>query len=262
MNEGLPRWELQIRGDEGDLVALARECQTPDLTVFQATDQDGYLLYSSAFDECADSWGVLEVGEAHLIVLSGVLKLYRQSSTRLMPGAVFRRRQDGLRDAYLHGRSAGPILQFGEPRVEVTDSSGKVLLCPESKSSMQSAIDLAIRDANVARVMRLVVAPDADSWTGLVRAVEAIEDDGYRQPHPVDLQEWPSKARLGLLKRTANSSAAGDASRHGNHRNTEPPPRPMRLDEACDTVSDLARAWVATRSGVAAEAADDQDLSE
>jgi len=245
MNDALPRWELQIRGDEADLEHLARFFSSGPLTVFSA-EPNGYLLHSEVFGTCRSSAEVHAVAVELLAMLSGLLQLGRRSLTAITGGAVFWRRADGIRDAFLHVQSMGNLVRFGEHEMIATDSDGQVIQGQNTVPRTRKIADLALIEPVIATAMRLWAAPDSRTWTGLFRITELVESDmdGWQ---PLVEKGWISKTRRERFRRTANHPlAAGDASRHGCE-DSSPPANPMDLVEAQAYVEELVQAWVSEK---------------
>lgn len=239
---GATTWEVRIQGRASDLAHLARYFTGPEITVRKDERDNCYLLQLASFSALLDSNAVLNAAQESLPVLSGVLKLVRNSDEPLRAdGAVYRRAPDGRRDVFMHIQETLKIkVEMGDVELRVTDAQGVVReVAPPPRSV--AAARLAFADAAVARVLRLL-ATDAEDWVGLYRLHEVIEADVGGE-HEMVKHGWGSARQLKRFKHSANSvTVAGDGARHG--KEAHPPTDPMALDEAKAYVAYVVQAWL------------------
>jgi len=237
-------WQVQIGGLQADLEHLALHFTAPPQRVFQDQGGGGYIYESSGFAPCNAAEEVGSVAEQELVVLSGALKLALRSMEPLKRGAVYRQRSGGGRDVWVFISETIPIrVAGGDVTVTVTGADGKVVTRPSPPPKTLLFAQIAARDPAVAKVLRLQVAPDSDSWVGLYRIYEVIAHDlgGEESFKQVG---WGSPQDLKRFTHSANSvAAAGDAARHGRER-TDPPKRPMSLEEAIAYIGYVVQSWL------------------
>lgn len=247
MSEKEVHWEVQLLGDTADLEHLSRHFSTGPIAVREDHQNAGHVYRSSSFDACESSDQVLGVANDELIVLSGILRLVRQSHQNLRTGAVYKYRADGNRDTYVHlADSIRVHARIGDVTVYATDADGNLIEQPAAVPRTVAISALAIEDASVKKAMRLFASVDAQTWVGLYRLYEVIEADVGGE-HTMRKLGWGSANDLKRFKRSANSvSVAGDAARHGKEQSI-PPDHPMTREEATAFVNFVMQAWLATK---------------
>lgn len=240
-------WQVQIQGSASDLEHLARHFTLPPAIIVKDDRGGGYLYESIAFAACSTSGDVLAVADEELSVLSGVLKLTRDSHEPLHTDAVYRLNSAGGRDVFVHITETLQIrCEVGEITVTVTDSQGNVVTRPSPPPRTVLLAGLATIDVAVAKAMRLLSAPDSKSWVGLYRLHEVIEADvgGERA---LKKRGWGSARDLKRFKHSANSvTVAGDAARHGKELEL-PPTHPMSEGEAIAYANYVLQAWLTAK---------------
>lgn len=247
----LPRWEVDLHGEDRDLEYLAKHFDVGGVCVYQANTNGQKLMMVEGFPPDASPENVLAAAEAMVKVLSGILKVMYQSRTPIQVGGVMYRRIDGKRHVYASIQATvGAIAEF-HAEVLRRDAKGQLVPVPQGPPPAVLLATLAQADAVVAKAMRLAAMPDADTWRGLVPLFEVIEHDVLRQGTSVVKKGWASKSQQKRFEHTASSSAAGDASRHG-HERYSPPANPMTLEEARAFVQMVLHAWIADRLAQAA----------
>ena len=126
-------WQVQIHGWLSDLEHLARHFTATAGRVVKDGRADGYLYESDAFLDCQTSESVLTVASEELRVLSGVMKLVRESPEPLRAGAVYRVNANGGRDAFVHVvETARATAEVGVVSVTVTDSVENIVVQPST----------------------------------------------------------------------------------------------------------------------------------
>lgn len=240
-------WQVKIQGWASDLEHLARHFTTTPTRVVKDDRGDGFLYESDAFIQCQTSENVLNVANEELRVLSGVLKLVRDSPEPLRAGAVYRLNANGGRDAFVHiHETAYARTEFGEVTVTTTDSAGNVITRQAPPPRTIAVSNLSFTDAAVAKAMRLLAAPDHKSWVGMYRIHEVIESD-LGGEHTLKKQGWGSPKDLKRFKHSANSvQVGGDAARHGKEVE-KPPMNPMSIDEAAAYLNYVLQSWLAAK---------------
>ena len=107
-------------------------------------------------------------------------------------------------------------------------------------------MQLAKTDTSVAKVMRLIAAPDHKSWVGMYRIHEVIEEDVGGE-YKLQSRDWGSTKDLKRFKHSANSvSVGGDSARHGKEVE-QPPNNPMPIDEAYAYLNYVLQSWLSSK---------------
>ena len=208
---------------------------------------DGFIYESDSFLQCQTSVNVLTVADEELRVLSGVLKLVRDSPEPLRSGTVYRLNASGGRDVFVHVHEVlHARTEFGEVTVTTTDSAGNVIIQQAPPPRTVAISTLSLADAAVAKAMRLLAAPDYKSWVGMYRIHEVLESD-LGGEHLMKKQGWGSPKDLKRFKHSANSvQVGGDAARHGKE-DGKPPTSPMSIDEAAAYLNYVLQSWLSAK---------------
>lgn len=249
LNQSPGIWQVEVLGWASDLEHLERYFASASIR-FSRDEQNGRLLCASdLFKTCATSEEVFSIANEKLVVLSGVLRLMRESPEPLRVGAVWRFNSSGGRDIFVHAEAALLHLraEFDEAVVTTTDADGNVISQPPPPPRTVAIAELAANDAAVAKAMRLLAAPDRKTWVGMYRIHEVIEGDVGGQ-HELKKRDWGSDKDLKRFKHSANSvSVAGDSARHGKEIE-QPPKQPMSLDEAAAYLNFVLQSWLSSKS--------------
>ena len=241
-------WQTQLEGNVRDLQFLAEVFATGPRKVLLDGQGPGYLYESDSFHSCSTSDEVEQIAEVELAVLSGILKLERDARDGLKYGAVYRLNPNGGRDIFVRIRETLELrVEAGAVTAVVTDAAGNVIAQPAPPPPRSAVLlQLAVGDAAIAKVLRLLSAQDAMTWVGLYRIHEVIEEDVGGQ-HKLEKQGWGSADDLRRFKHSANSvQVGGDKSRHGKEPQV-PPKNPMTLAEAEAYGRYIVQAWLASK---------------
>jgi len=232
------KWRVGIQGAAGDLEHLARRFTKEPIQI--DNDVDGHFLELDSFSGLTEASDVLAEGERVIKLLSGVVKLRRNSFEPLKAGHVTRVHPDGRRDAFVFIRASLTMrAELGEPTVTVSGPGPRPPAPPDPSVELAS---LGLKDRAVEDALRLF-AHDASDWVGLYRLYEVIEADAGGRTDVVS-KGWSTDADIRRFKHTANSrSAIGDLARHGSE-STQPPKNPMRFEEADAFVKGILQAWL------------------
>jgi hypothetical protein len=241
-------WQLQLEGDVRDLEFLATILPTGSRKVLRDENGSGYLYESDSFHPCSSSEEVEQLAEGEVAVLSGILKLEREARDALKYGAVYRPNPNGGRDIFVRIHESLQVrVEIGAVTVVVTDAAGNVIPQPAPPPPRSAVLlQLATIDEAVAKVLRLLSAPDAMTWVGLYRISEVIEGDVGGQ-HKLEKLGWGSADDLRRFKHSANSvHVGGDKSRHGKEPQV-PPKNPMTLAEAEAYTKYIVQTWLVSK---------------
>ena len=247
MNQSLDLWQVQVQGWTSDLEHLARHFASTPFRVSKDERDGGFLYESDSFARCQTSEEVLKLANDELCVLSGVLKMMRDSPEPLRTDAVYRRNASGGRDVFVHIQEALQVRsELSEVSVTVADADGNVITRPAPPPRIVTIAQLAATDTSVAKAMRLLAALDHKSWVGMYRIHEVIEAD-VGSESALKKRGWGSARNLRRFKHSANSvTVAGDSARHG--REVEQPPKhPMSVDEAAAYLNCVLRSWLSSK---------------
>jgi len=228
-------WEVRINGDESQLRMLAEAFVGREWTVTRRGSE--FFLAGVALDGLADARAVRAKASARIASISGASMLYMGSSKRLGLDHVVKLDDGGRRDLTIFPDPVVAHVSVPPISLSVTRADGSVEVCPPAGPVFEAALK-ADRSGAVEEVLRLRSALDL-VWTDLYRILEVIQADGG----PISA----SKAEVRRFKHTADSkSAAGDLARHG-HERTDPPPDPMKLQEAREFIDRIIRDWLASK---------------
>lgn len=247
MNQSPNLWQVQVQGWASDLEHLTRHFVSTPFRVSKDERDGGFLYESDSFAACQTSEEVLKLANEELCVLSGVLKMTRDSPEPLRTGAVYRRNAAGGRDVFLHVQETLEFrAEFGEVTVTVTGADGNVITRPAPPPRTVTIAQLAATDTSVAKAMRLLAAPDHKSWVGMYRIHEVIEAD-VGSECALKKRGWGSVPDLKRFKHSANSvTVAGDSARHGKEFE-QPPKHPMSADEATAYLNYVLQSWLSSK---------------
>src|SRR5687767_10612330 len=93
------KWRVGVQGPAGDLEYLAGRLTQGPIRIDK--DIDGYVLELDSFEGLKEAADVLAEGERVIKLLSGVVKLRRNSIEQLKAGPVTKVHADGRRDAFV-----------------------------------------------------------------------------------------------------------------------------------------------------------------
>lgn len=247
MNHSQPLWQVKIQGWPSDLEHLARHFTSTPFRVLKDEQDGGFLYEADSFSSCQTSEEVLEFANSELCILSGVLKVMRDSPEPLRTGAVYRRKASGGVDVFIHVQDTLRVrMEFGDVTVTATDADGNVITRSVPPPRTVMIAQLAATDTSVAKAMRLLVAPDHKSWVGMYRIHEVIEAD-VGSERALKKRGWGSVQDLKRFKHSANSvTVAGDFARHGKEV-AQPPRNPMTVDEASAYLNYVLQSWLSSK---------------
>lgn len=247
MNPILNTWKIQLLGDILDLQFLQQHFNEFNIRVLKGCQDNEYFYESDSFKSSLTPNEVLKNAENELLILTGILRLEGRGLRALQAGAVFKATPSGQTEIFLnivetaHVRAECSVsLQTSDPEGHITQSV--IQNIPRSLR----LVNLAESTPAIAKALRLIGAKGAKSWVELYRILEVIIDDvgGSKQ---LELTGLCSAKDLARFKHSANSVAvAGDAARHGNE-DTQPPRRPMSIEEAQAYINYVLESWIASK---------------
>ncbi|TCT09054.1 hypothetical protein [Paralcaligenes ureilyticus] len=241
-------WQVQIYGWGSDLEHLAQYFVSTPRRIVKDERDASFLYESDTFEGYDQPDQVLKLANEELHVLSGVLKVTRNSPEPLRTGGVYKKNASGGKDAFIY---ISETLHVHDEVDEVTitsiDHHGNTITRPIPPPRTVAIAQLAAADAAVAKVMRLFAAPDHKSWVSMYRIHEVIEADTGGE-HRLKTRGWGSVQDLSRFKHSANSvTVAGDSARHGKEL-ARPPTNPMTIDEGVAYLNYVLQSWLSSKS--------------
>jgi len=232
-------WEVRVTGSKvvlGQLFDVLKD-REPRLV----RDGETFVLRATEFRSLADSGSVLARAKKIVEVLSGFARLELQSVESLEVSSVTRLRADGLRDYFLDAEP-GRYRVTGVPISIVVQRADGTAEGRKPAEGIAIWFPKAVLDPAMSQALRLRDSADL-SWTDLYRIFEVIQA-GLGDESGSVARGWATPDTVRRFRHSANSVAvAGDRARHGVER-TEPPARPMTIDEARGFVDGLLRHWL------------------
>ena len=242
-------WQVKIYGRILDIEYLDQHFTTTSSRIVKDTSSEGYLYESDNFKNCSTSTCVLEVAKKELLILSGALKLFNNSPEQLHPGAVYQSNTNGNRHIFVQFNEKVSLTDcFNLSIAPLKDIDGNVTEQPIPESKIDAFFNhaLSLNDTTAEKVLRLLLRPDFESWTGMYRMHEVIEYD-VGGSTKIKKKPWCSSIDYERFKHSANSvDVGGDDSRHGKN-NIQPPQNPMTLDDASVYLNSILLAWIAEK---------------
>jgi hypothetical protein len=244
MRTAFSPWRVHILGRASNLDYLASSLGPDYLRIQKDVPKPGFYMDCDRFAGCTDSAVVFIAAEEILAQLSGLLLVTRGNRDRLLAGSVMRMNASGGWDVFVHiHEMLTNVTDFFSATVEVADAHGNQVPVKTHRPRSMLIMNLAFSNSDVAKVLRLLAAQDAESWVGLYRIFEVIECSAGGSAALLT-KGWGSHADLRRFKHSANSvHVAGDAARHGAEANP-PPKAPMSIEEARVYVTNLRESWL------------------
>ncbi len=226
-------WVVTLSGGAHALEELSKVFDTPDLCIQR--ENGGFNLRSEGFRDFVSYEEVQESVTKILPALNGATKLAALGSyTPITIGSISEIRDDGTKFAYLSATSS--VVVSVTCSITVIHADGTI------EEDLPAApvvtwFELSKRDAHVEWALRLI-ENDSETWQGLYKIYEAIEDDVGHIPE----KGWCTETKLKRFKRTANNQGAlGVHARHGEMRS--PPANPMPLPSAKSLIRGFLDEW-------------------
>ena len=235
-------WEVQLFGDAEDLENLRAAFDEPELSVVSHGDQ--YFLLSSHFDGLSSASAVHDKAKEIATTMSGSARMELGSLTSIQVGSVHCIRDDGKRDITLFPEPGAILLRGFAPTITVGKTDGTADI-RRPTDRMAKWLPLAQKDPLIAKALRLR-NQESLKWGDLYRIYEVIESD--TSVTQIINSGWATKSELQRFKHTANSAAAvGDDARHGKE-STQPPAKPLTIDEGRALIDNILRRWLEAKA--------------
>lgn len=227
-------WETRITGDDADLRMLAQAFTGRGVTIVERGSE--FFLGGTEFASLTHAGTVRDRAREILASVSGASKLRLGSSKPIEVDHVVHL-DGGRRHLTNFPEPAVLTLRALPVTLAVTRADGTVERHLPANPVVEDLLKAMQSDA-VKKVLRLWNAPQL-LWTDLYRIFEVIQDGGG----PIKA----NKREVERFTRTANSvDAAGDLARHGKE-DTQPPPKPMTLQEGRAFIERLISDWLGSK---------------
>ena len=228
----MPKWRVELIGDEFDLEDLPDFLNGPQLSVTR--DGESYLLLSERLEPLVESAAVHDEARALLPLVNAFAALRRTGHKPVSVGSrVEELTPEGTkRHAVVMVGSIGARGKVGA----VTVSAGGEVVpqpIPEEKWA-----PLALRDEDVREALVLWGARP-HNWMNLYKIYEVIEDRA-----DIVGEGWATRAEIRTFKHTSgHPEVAGEESRH-SRVDTQPPKKPMSPAVAEALIGRILKAWM------------------
>lgn len=203
------------------------------------TENDQYCLKSNQFTGLSDPDSVRQKAEEIVTLLNGSSKIVLGSRNSFSLGVIMKLNEDGTRQGFVN--ISEELKMKTALNVKKISADGSIEEVNQA-DPIQSYMDIALKDKNVAKVFRLLSNYEYD-WSNLYKIFEIIEDD-ISGKSEIAKRQWVTEKVINRFTHTANSvGAIGDEARHGKER-TQPPKDPMSAQEAKAFIEILIHNWL------------------
>lgn len=232
-SEGGAYWAVALAGDDSDIRTIVSGGLGEEGVDLRKTD-DGWLITADTFEAAGDARGVRRAAEAILDVVNGVGALLDRAFRPLKAGHVYHLHADGRKDAFV--QLEGAIEARARVHAVLVSTTSDGAPAPVPTSQLDKALAAAKVDDNLAHALRL----HGKRPPTIATLYKVFELSAQHPQH----QTWSSRGGRSRFTHSANSPGAhGDDARHAVLR-TQPPARPMNLDEAESFIARILVRWV------------------
>jgi hypothetical protein len=236
-------WQVEVVGDPADLNTLADGFADQSLQIRQAPDGK-FILTAGAVSDLSDPWDVLKQARLLLDQVAGSARLFLGMTASLTVGNVTRLRDDGRKDYFILPEPARFTARAFAPTIVVAHADGSQDISRPS-DPVWRALQTARKDPTVAKLLRLRNRANL-AWVELYRIFEIIQASVGRS-HIVS-SGWATDTDLTRFTHSANSvTVGGDDARHGIER-SDPPARPLDLEQAQSLVDSWIKSYLHERA--------------
>ena len=232
-------WEIVISGDNEIIQELSKVFTGSEYSIEK---RDGNNVLLSQQFEKLDDYSLVKARALELLtVLNAGLVLISRPDARLSMGGVMERQENGHVIHYAEGTCTGTgsahctaVVIRADGMIEEAYATDPLL----------KWVKIAESDDHVARAL-LLIAHDLNTWYGLYKIGEVIEEGGCTLCRRGGPLRWDFER----LKRTAQSyKLLGVDARHASNKNDSslqtPMPDPMTLEEAKSFILRLMQGWL------------------
>ena len=235
-------WEVVLAGDDTALRSLSDSFADGDQTILE---RDGeYVFRWSVLDGLSGATQVKAIADEQIARLSGSASLILGAIEPIKVAQVILVSDDGSRNIHVFPNPVVVTVRMSVPTIQIRRADGTEEI-HRPADPVKAWLAAAESSDDVARVLQFFKGGEHD-WGKLYNILEIIEASvGH---NGITNMGWATKGQLKRFRHTANSpQAAGAAARHG-HERTQPPPKPMTLNEAQELIRLVARQWLDTES--------------
>lgn len=235
------RWRIHLDGDTQGLQRLSEQFDD-DPHIFR--EDDGYLLWSSRFEELGDPGEIRDIGKTIAQAIRNFGEFDSLPVQNLEASGVDEIRDDGSKHAYRQATVTATAAVSATARAVTNDGEHQ----PRAESTYEHT-KLALQDDTVYELTEL--RDNGEHWVNLYRIYEFIQDNIEGEDNIVD-RGWWSNSEKSRFKRTANSpDAIGHEARHAQQRYSAPP-SPMEHENAKSLINELIKQWLQHRTQLVA----------
>jgi hypothetical protein len=229
------KWSINITGDQSILQTLCDVSTNDD--VFITKENDEFVLKSNAFEKHASHKDVNKIALDYVETLNGILFLRYNIPSALKTGGLTRLNDKGGRDIFMMVETGRFELRVYEPTIIITKSNGEIIVNRPGQQILDKLIKAKSNEMAI-KIFRLVQNGNWE-YADIYKIIEILLSEKGDK-----LYDWVSKEKIKLLKHTANHyKAIGDKARHGIV-STDPPQKPMGIDEARTITKSLIDKYV------------------
>ena len=234
-------WRIILSGNPAEIEDLSQALTDADVTIRREGEE--YVLMAASLQSLQSADAVKAEAERLIAHLDGAAHLALDVQTPIQLLRVACVKDDGTSCQFV----------WVTDSIRAMERFGLATVCHDGQIEqhtpnqlMAGWLGLADDNENVAKALRLLGNRNMN-WVDLYRLIEVVEHDvGGRDE--IKKRGWATTDDLGRFRHTANSVAAsGDNARHGKEE-TQPPVRPMSLDEGRAFVEPVVRAWLQFRA--------------
>ena len=230
-------WKIVLSGDDADLKSLSESFANSDPAILE---RDGeYLFRWSVLDRLSVAARVQADAEEQIARLSGSASITLGATKPIKVAGMTLVNDDGSRNNSVSAEGVNWSFRTPVPTVQSRRADG-IEEINRPADPAKAWLAAAESSDDVARVLRLSAGREHD-WVELYRILEIVEAAVGRNGTTIADAGWATKRQLARFSHTANSpEAAGDTARHGRER-TQPPRRPMSLNDARELIRQVVR---------------------
>ena len=234
-------WKIVLAGDDADLRSLSESFSDSDPKILE---RDGkYLFCWSVLDGLSDATQVKAAADEQIARLSGSASI-TLGAIKPIKVAEMTFNDEGSRNNSVSAGRANWSFRMSVPTVQSRRADGTEEINRPADPA-KAWLSAAETSGDVARALRLSAGRE-HGWVELYRLLEIVENSVSR--NGITDAGWATKRELARFRHTANSpEATGDTARHGRER-TQPPRRPMSLNDARGLIRQVVRQWLDTES--------------
>lgn len=218
----MQNWIVELKGDEEELQRLSDGLNDQMVSIEKISGGNGLQLISDNFKNFFNIQEQRKNRETLLETILGVANLYGFNCHGISIKNITK---------YDVAQKHGEGTEFFDGKIKIIRT--KVTRFSISKiPSSNKSVEMALK----------ILAERQLDWVEMYKLWEIVESD-IGKKNMIE-RGWVSSNKISLFKRTANSMAVtGIDSRHGPSKEN-PPPKPMKIEEARDWIGKLLAEWL------------------